>query len=235
MRRFETMIPVLIHIVAVRRGHIKPGIACQVRTVRIEFVHRVQSRRMVEHHIDNHRHAAFVALVDELLVHRLRAVCFIRRKIMVRRIAPVIVSVELANRHQLDSVHSKVLDIIQTLHQTFQRTVGSVVIYPQLIDYQVVLVRAFEMKCGIGPLVLRFAGLDDGHVSVRTFSCRIIQQIRIHFLRLILVIGVQHFLRIQIRDLLLQTVRPLHSILETIFLTRLQTGQCDPEIVTILV
>ena len=106
MRRFETMVPVLIDIIRVRSGHIKPGIARQIRTVRIEFVHRVQTRSMVEHHIENNRYTAFVALVDELLIHRLGAVRSVRREIVVRRIAPVIVTVKLTDRHQLDGIHA---------------------------------------------------------------------------------------------------------------------------------
>ena len=44
-----------------------------------------------------------------------------------------------------------------------------------------------------------------------------------------------HFLRIQIRDLFLHSVGTLHSILKAILLARRQTGEGDPEIITVLI
>ena len=232
-RRRETVIPVLVHIVAVRGFHIEPRVVRQVRTVRIELVHRIQTRRMVEHHIQNHGYTALVALVDKLLVHRLRTIRLVRREIVIRRVTPVVVAVKLTNRHQLHGVHTQVLDIIQPLHQALQRTAFCIVVYPQLINHQVVLVRTLEIESRLRPLVLRLSGLDNGHIAIRTR--RIVQQVRIHFLRLILIVRMQHFLRIQIRDLLLHAIRTLHSILKTILLTGGQTRQRDPEIIAVLI
>ena len=235
VRRLKTVIPILIDIVGVRRVDIKPRVAGQVRSVRIEFIHRIITRSMVEHHIKNNGNTALVALVDELLVHRLRAVGPIRRKIVVRRIAPVIVSVKLTYRHQLYRIHTQILDIIQTLHQTFERTAFGIVVYPQLVNHQVVLVWTLEVQCRIGPLELRLTGLNHRHIAVCAFTRRVIQQVRIHFLRFILIIRVQHFLRIQIGDLLLHAIRTLYGILEAIFLARLQPRKRNPEIVTVLI
>ena len=134
MSRFKTVIPVLIDVIAMRWINIKPRVLRQFRSIRIQLIHRVQTRSMVEYHIKNYRYTAFVALIDELLVHRLGAVSSVRREIVVRRIAPVIVTVKLTDRHQLNGVHSEVLDIIQTLHQSLQRTAFGIVVDPQLID-----------------------------------------------------------------------------------------------------
>ena len=147
---------------------------------------------MIEHHVEDDRHATLVTLVNEGLVHLLRAVSLVRREIVVGRIAPVIVAVKLTYRHQFDGIHTQVLDIIQTLHQSLKRTAFGIIVNPQLIDNQVVLVRTLEMERGVRPLESRFAGLDNRHITV--CSGRIIQQVRIDILRLILVIGVQHFL-----------------------------------------
>ena len=106
VRGSKTMIPVLIDVVRVRRGDIEPRVLCEVGTVRIQLVHRVETRRVVQHHIQNDGNAAFVTLVNERLDLLLRAVSAVRCKIMVRRVAPVVVSVELTDRHQLDSVNA---------------------------------------------------------------------------------------------------------------------------------
>ena len=188
---------------------------------------------MIEHHIEDDRHAAFVALVDEGLVHLLCAVSFIRREIVVGRITPIVVAVKLTYRHQLNGIHTQVLDIIQTLHQSFERTAFCIIVNPQLIDNQVVLVRTLKIERGIRPLESRFAGLDNRHITV--CSGGIIQQIRVDFLRLILVIWVQHFLRVQIGNLFLHTIGTLHGVLEAILLTGLQARQGNPEIVSVLV
>ena len=233
LRRCKTMVPVLVHIIAVRCVDIEPGVVSQIRTVRIELVHRVQACRMVEHHIQDHRYSAFVALVDELLVHRLRTVGLIRREIVIRRIPPVVVTIELADRHQLDRVHTQVLDVIQTFHQAFQRTTFGIVVDPQLINDQVVLVRALEVQRCIRPLESRFTGLNHRHIAVCAGG--ITQQIRIYALRFILIVRMQHFLRIQIRDLFLHAIRTLNCVLETVLLSGSQARQRDPEIVTVLV
>ena len=84
MRRFEIMVPVFINIVAMRWIDIKPRIIRQVRTIRIEFVHRIETCCMIKHHVQNNRHTTFVALVNELFEHLRCPVCFIQSKIVIR-------------------------------------------------------------------------------------------------------------------------------------------------------
>ena len=231
--RCKSVVPIFIDVIAVRCIDIEPGVVRQIGSVRIEFVHRVETRRMVEHHVDDNGHTAFVALINERLVHFLRTVRLIRRKIVVGRITPVVVSVKLTNRHQFYRIDTQVLDIIQTFHQAFEGTPFGIVVDPQLINDQVVFIRTLEVQRSVRPFESRFTRLNHRHVSVRTG--RIIQQIRIYFLRLVLVIGMQHFLRIQIRDLFLHAICTLHRILKAVLLTRCQPRQCDPEIIPVLI
>ena len=231
--RCKSVVPIFIDVIAVRCIDIEPRVVRQIGSVRIEFVHRVETRRMVEHHVNDNGHTAFVALIDERLVHFLRTVRLIRRKIVVGRITPVVVAVKLTNRHQFYRIDTQVLDVIQTFHQAFEGTPFGIVVDPQLINDQVVFIRTLEVQRCVGPLESRFSRLNDRHVSVR--AGRIIEQIRIHFLRFVLIIGMQHFLRIQIRDLFLHTIRTLHRILKAVLLTRCQPRQCDPEIIPVLI
>ena len=75
--------------------------------------------------------------------------------------------------------------------------------------------------------------MNDSHITAVSTSGGIINQGRVNLLRLPLVVGVDHFLRIDIADLFLHAVRTLNGILETVFLARLQTGQGDPEIIAV--
>ena len=189
---------------------------------------------MVEYHIDNDCDAAFVTFVDQgFQVFRL-AIGLIDCKIECRVIAPTLVPLELRYRHQLDRIDTEVLKIIQTFLHALEGALGSIVVHPQLVDDQVVLFRAPEVQRSFRPLVLRFIGLDNRHITAVCTAFRIIDQRRVDLLGLPFIIRMQHFLRIQIADLLLHAVRTLHCILETILFARFQIGKCDPEIITVL-
>ena len=188
---------------------------------------------MVEHHIHDDSHTAFVALVDKLLDLRLRTVSTVRSEIVVRRIAPVVVSVELADRHELDSVDAQLLDIIQTLHKTFYIALSSIIIDPQFVNNKVVLVRTLEIDRCIRPVICRFLRLDNGHVATVGTNHRVLNQCRVCRTGFILVILVNHLGGKEIRDLLVHRVRTLYRVLETILLLRSQTGQRNPEVVSV--
>ena len=89
-----------------RRCNVEPRIVFEICAVGIEFVHRVVACGVVEHHIYNDGDAAFVAFVDEGFQVVLATVSAVGRKVVVGRVAPVVVAVKFANGHQLEGVHA---------------------------------------------------------------------------------------------------------------------------------
>ena len=100
------MVPVFVHIVGVGCFYVEPRVFFQFGAVGIEFVHGVESCGVVEHHIYNDGDAAFVAFVDEGFQVVLATVSAVGRKVVVGRVAPVVVAVKFANGHQFEGVHA---------------------------------------------------------------------------------------------------------------------------------
>ncbi len=229
--RFEIVVPILVNIVAVRRCNIEPRIVLQIIAIGIEFVHWVQSSGVVEHHIQYHRNAAFVALVDERFQVVFAAVGLIGRKIVVRTVAPVVVTVEFGYRHQFEGVYSKIFEIIQAVYHTFVRAIGCEIIDPHFVDYKVIFVGAFEIECGIAPSKFWLIGLNNRHITIG--FRRIFAQRWVNCSRLVLIIGMKHFFGIQVVDAHHFAIVAHHHVLISVLLARRQAINFNPEIVAI--
>ena len=128
--RFETVVPVLIDIVRVGRRDVEPRVVLQVVAVGIQLVHGIVARSVVEHHVEYHRHAALVTLVNERLQLVGRAVGLVGGEIQTGRIAPVVVAVKLADGHQLHGVDAQRLYVVQPTQQSAVRPLRRVVVGP---------------------------------------------------------------------------------------------------------
>ena len=146
------------------------------------------------------------------------SISFIQGKIVVWRIAPVLISIKLLNWHQLNSINTHILIIEHTIRHTLNIACYCMIVHPCLINHQVILIWTFEIQCCIRPLELWFICLDYSHISI-TFS-RIIHQIWIYGFRFPLIIIMQHFLRIKIRNFLHDAICTHYHILESILLLR---------------
>ena len=107
------------------------------------------------------------------------------------------------------------------------------IIYPCLINHQVVFVWAFEIQRCIRPFKFWFIGLDYGHIAIA--FCRIGHQCRIHLDRFPLIVFVQYFFRIEVRNLFHYAICTHYHVLESIFLTWIQSADFQPKIVAILI
>ena len=136
------------------------------------------------------------------------------------------------NRHKLNSINTHILIIQQTIHHTRNATLCSMIINPCLIDHKIILIRAVKVKCRLRPLILRLISLNNSYISI-TF-CWIIHQIRIYLFRFPLIIWMQNFLRIEIRNLLNYSISTHYYVLHSIFLLWNQICNLQPKIVTIL-
>ena len=144
---------------------------------------------MVEHHVHDDGDTAFVALIDERLELLGRTVGLIHSEVVVRRIAPVVVAVKLAHWHQFQGIDAQVLDIIQAFHQAGKTAFGRIVKGPQLVDNQVVLVRALEVQGLLRPVESRLGCLQNRHIpSVRSahrIRWQLIAPYRCRFIRIV--------------------------------------------------
>ena len=84
----------------------------------------MQAVALVEYQVEQHGDAVLMAEVYELLVVVRRTVCLVRSEIEIGVVAPRIVAVELAYRHQLDGVDAQLFQIRQLLYGLTQRAVG---------------------------------------------------------------------------------------------------------------
>ena len=73
---------------------------------------------MVIYYVHDHRDTACVALVDELLVLLACSVIQVKGEPVIRVISPAEVAVKLLDRHELDSIHTEVLDVVELSHRT---------------------------------------------------------------------------------------------------------------------
>ena len=119
--------------------------------------------------------------------------------------------------------------------QTLYVTRRGIIIHPQFVNNEVVLIRALEIERSIGPFESGLAGLDHRHISAVGSLQRVVDQRRICRLGLPFVVGMKHLLREEVGYLFLHAVGTLYGILEAVFLTGHKVIECDPEIVTVLV
>ena len=84
LSRREIVVPILIDIIWVRRCDIKPWVVLEVITVRIELIHWVETRIVVEHHIEDHSDTTLVALINESLHLLWCTIGLVKREVVVR-------------------------------------------------------------------------------------------------------------------------------------------------------
>ena len=228
------MVPLFaIAVIALRRVGVEPRVEFEIIAPRIEFGHRVGAFGMVEHHIENDRYTALVTRIDKRFELIGRTVCFVQSKIEGRVVAPTHIAFKFRNRHQFDSIDTEVLEIIQAVEQGGIVAFGGEIVYPELVYDQVFPIRTLEMEGCITPLERRLLRLNNGYVSAVSATGRITDEGRVHRFRFPLVVGMQHFLRIDVANLFLDSVCALYSILETVFFARSEARECNPEIVAI--
>ena len=73
---------------------------------------------MVVYNVHDHRDTARMALVDELLVLLACSIVLVKGEPVVRVISPAEVAVKLLDRHELDSIYTKILDVVELSHRT---------------------------------------------------------------------------------------------------------------------
>ena len=100
------MVPVLVHVVRVRSSSVEPRVFAEVSTIRIEFVHWVETCSMVEDHIKNDSDASFVTFINESLEIIRSTICTVKRKEVVRRVTPAVIAIKLGDRHEFNSIHT---------------------------------------------------------------------------------------------------------------------------------
>ena len=222
------MVPVLVHVVRVRSSSVEPRVFAEVSTIRIEFVHWVETCSVVEYHIKDDCDTAFVTFINESLEIIRSTICTVKRKEVVRRVTPAIIAVELGNRHELYSVHTKILDIVKTIYEPLDIARRCVVIYPKFVDNEVVFVRAFEVEGSIRPFERRFVGLKNCDVAITL--CGIVALVA----RNPFVIWMLEFGGIEIRNAHHFAISTNHYVLHSVLLTRVETCEFNPEVCTII-
>jgi hypothetical protein len=70
---------------------------------------------MIIYDIHDDGQASFVALVNELLVLLAGTIVLVEGEIVVRVVAPAEVTVKLLDRHKLDRIDAKLVDIVELL------------------------------------------------------------------------------------------------------------------------
>ena len=73
---------------------------------------------MIVHDIEQHGKAAFMTSIYEFLQGLCRSVVLVRSQVEIRFVTPVFVSAELGNRHQLDRVDAKLLEVVEGIDQS---------------------------------------------------------------------------------------------------------------------
>ena len=99
---------------------------------------------MVVNNVDDHSDTSLVALVDELLVLLACTISLVKSEIVVRVVSPACISVELLDRHELNCVHSKSLEVVKLSHRTLDVVSRCEVTEEHLVDYRAILVLHLE-------------------------------------------------------------------------------------------
>ena len=102
------------------------------------------------------------------------------------------------------------------------------IIYPKLVDNEVILVRTLEVKSCLRPIIRRLTRLNNSHITITLF--RIVAHVPFDPF----VVAMKHFLRVEVRDAHDLAIRTYNNILHSILLTRVKSSEFNPEVCTIV-
>ena len=122
--------------------------------------------------------------------------------------------------HQLNSIDAKLLEVTESLHQSGERALVCIVVGPELVDDEVVLVGANEVGGSLVPGVGCLCCLQDADIrAISTGGIGL--EAGVHGLGFVLIIGVQVFGSKTIGEAFLHTIGTHNDILIGIFTARL--------------
>ena len=129
----------------------------------VELDERALAGGVVVDHVQDHRDAALVRLLHELLEGERRAVVLVEREVEARVVAPRLVPVVLGDGHELDGVHAEPVEVVERVGERLERVVREEVAHEQLVHHEVL---------GVGPVEggererLEAAGAEEpGHAA----------------------------------------------------------------------
>ncbi len=170
LHKLIVLIPVVEDTVGVGCGSVIERIAVYV----IHAVPRVKSVTLVEHNIENHRHATFMYGIHEFSIVIGCSVSFVGGEIEIRVISPGVVAVELHYGQKFYGIHSEFFKIIKFFHDSGYRAVAErltfsavEVTYKKLVYDQCALVDAFEIL--YLPLIIVYRRIIDGKRHIANF------------------------------------------------------------------
>ena len=129
------------------RYFVEPRVICRRLEgigVPIHFQERVGVIGVVEHHIQNHRNAPFVACIHEGLERLLVAVSFVQCEVKRGVVSPAIVPVEFVNGHEFDGIDAQSIEVIQCVQNRLVIAFVGEVPNKQFVDHQRRLLGSLE-------------------------------------------------------------------------------------------
>ncbi len=167
-RRF--MVEVLKHIEGMSGYGIEPGAVgggTVIHGIPVQFaLGSHEGVELVVHNIQNHGDAVPVQGVDQFLQFVLGTIGFVGREIERGIIAPALISAELLQGHELDSVDAQPLEIVKGINDGLEVPCRAEITHQQLIDDEVLRIGA--RKIVHPPVIGGSADLQHAHITVLT-------------------------------------------------------------------
>ena len=175
---------------------------------------------MVIYNVNDHSQSTSVAFIDESLIFLACSIVLVESEPVVRIISPAEVTIEFLDRHELNSCHAKILNIVKLFHCTCDILTLREIAEKHLIDHKVVLILYLEIL--MLPSILRSIDLEGRDKRLCTLrECR-------HTVNILVIPLIVDNFRIWITDEGIGTRSIAETILETVFLVCIEAIQGNP-------
>ena len=175
------VVPLMVHIVWMRRGREEPWIAfgdIVHAVIPVEGCIWMHTGSMIVDNIEEDGHSSLMAGIDECLVVVPRSIYLVHSEICVSSVSPAVVTIEFLHRHELDDIHSEFVEIVEVFHRclevAFPISVIGKVTKEKLVDNKIILV--FYLIISDFPIIFRTIYLecrDKSRGRIATAEARI--------------------------------------------------------------